>query len=348
MKASLVRLAKLSLALFIFDRIAVIGWELAAEGLALRGSGMERYVQGWAGAAMTVAGCWMLYSFRDRLESLLQGAVAGRTISLRPERLHPLEGAAGRRLGFSLALSFSFAVLAAGVVWLDQALTLPDSGWVLMGGFAALCGLFWWSYSTAEHRFYVRRSGEAGEAEALILFLSENKNLRRPEGHPLAAVTRTEWPDDGQLKREFNALNGDNCLMPMLSIWHQLRRAGGLRFVLVIPSKETYPLMEAFRALVDATFPGHGLKIVEVGDEGVDYLDPTAIWGMLHEAHKRAYRMGARSAMLDLTAGKAQCSAAAAVASLTPGRVFKYVDTNSYRQWAFEIAHEAEAEVPGQ
>ena len=294
---------------------------------------------------MILVGWGLLHWSKDRLEGLLRGAVASRSISLRPGRLGPIEGAAAGRLGFSLALALAFVVLASGVVWLDQAWRLPDEPWVLAASFAVLCGVFWWSYSTAEHRFHVRRAAEAGSYEAMILFLSDNKNLKG--SHPLAVNVRTEWPDEAQLQREFNALGRDNCLMPMLSIRHQLR-VGGLHFVLVIPSIETHASVDSFKKLVDATFPNHGLTIEEIGNAGVDYLDPPGIWRMLDLAHERARQLGARSVMLDLTAGKAQCSAAGAVASLTPGRVFKYIDTTSYRQLAFEITHEADPEVPGQ
>jgi hypothetical protein len=346
MKQNLVGTLVVLLALLAFDQFGTTSWHLAERLWEHAPEEAVRWILGSIALGLIAVSSALISSGKEHLGHGLGDLLGRRRPSILDDRVRPVAGAKPWQWAWGLWVSLWALALATGIIWLSHALPVPDKAWVLLVCVVAVVLLFSHRFSVAQGHFELQAEGVPGACETLILFLSDNLNLKgTPPEHPLAGMPRSGLPDERELIAAFSAVpKRDNWLMPLLSIRHQLeegRKVGQccLRRVLLIPSETTHGHVAAFRQVVDAWLPGHGLEIEAVAEDGVGYINPQPLWAAINQAYRRASELGAEQVILDLTSGTAQCSAAGAVASLEPGRMFKYVNTNTYQQHAYRIAH---------
>jgi hypothetical protein len=274
-----------------------------------------------------------------------------RFLSVVDNRLRPVEDPGAVRLRFGLFATLFSLILAAGLQGLtdglDRALSLPAG--VLSLVLIAAAALFLFTRNMPVARPHVKHRGEPADCEVLVVFLS----VRNVADLSATYLAPTEAPVSLTQTDIAARFGKDNWLMPILSIRHQLdqSRPGAptrLDTLLVIPSKESDAQFGDFKTFVDAWTPDQPLRVVAIPKGGVDYVEIDAVFHALDLCRDWTVRENKPRMLIDLTSGRAQCSAAAAIWSLSPGQVFKYVYTGTApRHAAFQVGFENTGDLPG-
>lgn len=163
-----------------------------------------------------------------------------------------------------------------------------------------------------------------------------------------------------KMKEKFGS---HNWMMPFLAILHQANK-GRLRHVIVIPSEKlptdtrdvltersgTALMVPLFTEWIRAQLNQPALRIEAVPPDGVSFYDPEKLAGAIEAAYSRLRKNeDVTDVIVDLTSGTKECSLAAALQSMSIGRMVMYTDNNSYipRQYDISIPEHLAAALHG-